>query len=444
MSASNEAGVSTQMAGDTQRIEEAILEQVAAIEAEYEAPRALQNRLMGTLFAAQSVFSAAAVASFTVLPIVAVAVSGNESLAGLPSTVTLIARTVVAWPIGWIMDKLGRRTGISLGFGASVIGLGLSAWAILSGSFLLFLVGAFINGLGRGTSEQTRYAAADIVAPGRASNAIATLVFAGTIGSVLGPFLNTPTQQAADARGLAPLAGPFIFGALLTLVALAIVFFFLRPDPATLSRKREAAVPAILQPSRSLRELFSSSVVQLAVVALAVSQLVMVMIMVITPLHMTHEHHSTRAIEWVISAHVLGMFALSNVTGKLVQKYGAYLMIAAGGAVLAAASVLAPIAESAWLLGVALFLLGLGWNFGFVAGSSLLAASFTGPEKGQAQGAAETLVAAASAIGSLAIGPSFQWGGYLAVSMIGLAATMCMLGVLFWQRRAAATPAPAG
>lgn len=435
MSASNDAIASSSEAEQAQRIEESILEQKAAIEAEYEAPKSLQNRLMGTLFASQSVFSAAAVVSFTVLPIAAVAITGNEALAGLPSTVTLVARTLVAWPIGWIMDKLGRRTGISLGFGASVIGLALSAWAILTGSFLLFLVGAFINGLGRGTSEQTRYAAADIVVPGRAANAIATLVFAGTIGSVLGPFLNTPAQQAAAGRGLDPLAGPFIIGALITLIALAIVFLFLRPDPSSLSRKREAAVPAILQPARSLRELFSSSVVQLAVVALAISQLVMVMIMVITPLHMSHENHSTHAIEWVISAHVLGMFAFSNVTGRLVQKYGAYLVIAAGGGILVAAAILAPLAHTAWLLGVALFLLGLGWNFGFVAGSSLLAASFTGPEKGQAQGAAETLVAAASAIGSFAIGPSFQWGGYLAVSMIGLAASLCMLGVLFWQRR---------
>lgn len=404
-----------------------------------DAPLALQQRLLATLFTSQSIFNAATTVSFTVLPIAAVALTNNEAVAGLPSTVTLIARTVVALPIGWLMDRVGRRLGISFGLGASVMGLALAAFAILRGSFLLFLVGAFINGLGRGTGEQSRYAAADIVPPARASNAIATVVFAGTVGSVLGPFLNTPAQWMAEQIGLEPLSGPYFLAALLTVVALVITFVLLRPDPSTLSRRREAQLPADTQVKKSLSELFSSSTVQLAVVALAISQLVMTMIMIITPLHMTHQNHGSHAIEWVIAVHILGMFALSNVTGRLVVRFGAFFMIAMAGLVLGAAAILAPLSTNVWTLGAALFLLGLGWNFGFVSGSALLANSFTGPEKGQAQGAAETFVAAASAAGSVVIGPSFQWGGYLAVSMIGLAFVLAMMGTLFWQRRSASS-----
>jgi len=402
-----------------------------------DAPLSLQQRLLATLFTSQSIFNAATTVSFTVLPIAAVALTNNEAVAGLPSTVTLIARTAVALPIGWLMDRVGRRLGISFGLAASVVGLGLSAFAIMQGSFLLFLAGAFINGLGRGTGEQSRYAAADIVPPARASNAIATVVFAGTVGSVLGPFLNTPAQGMAERVGLDALSGPYFLAAALTAIALVITFTMLRPDPATLSRHREAQMPASTQIKKSLRELFSSSTVQLAVVALAISQLVMSMIMIITPLHMTHQHHSTHAIEWVIAVHILGMFALSNVTGRMVVRYGAFFMIAMAGLVLGAAAILAPLAQSAWMLGAALFLLGLGWNFGFVSGSALLANSFSGPDKGQAQGAAETFVAAAAAAGSFAIGPSFAWGGYVAVSMIGLAFVLAMMGTLFWQRRSA-------
>lgn len=403
-----------------------------------EAPLSLQQRLLATLFTSQSIFNAATTVSFTVLPIAAVAITNNESLAGLPSTVTLIARTVVALPIGWLMDRVGRRLGISFGLAASVLGLLLTAYGIIWGSFGVFLVGAFINGLGRGTGEQSRYAAADIVPPARASNAIATVVFAGTIGSVLGPFLNTPAQAFSERLGLAPLSGPYFLAAALAAVALVMTFIMLRPDPSTLSQRREAQAPANSHVKKSIRELFSSSSVQLAVVALAISQLVMSMIMIITPLHMTHQNHTGREIEWVIAVHILGMFALSNVTGKLVVRYGAYFMIAMAGLVLGTAAILAPFAQSVWMLGLALFLLGLGWNFGFVSGSALLANSFTGPDKGQAQGTAETFVAAAAAVGSFTIGPSFQWGGYLAVAMIGLAFVLAMMGTLFWQRRTAA------
>jgi predicted MFS family arabinose efflux permease len=277
------------------------------------------------------------------------------------------------------------------------------------------------------------------VPPARASNAIATVVFAGTIGSVLGPFFNTPAQAFATQAGVNPLAGPYFLAAVLAAVALAITFIMLRPDPSTLSRHREAQMPVNDQVKKSLRELFSSPTVQLAVVALAISQLVMTMIMIVTPLHMTHLHHSTRAIEWVIAVHILGMFALSNVTGKLVVRFGAFFMIAMAGIVLGAAAILAPLAQNEWTLGAALFLLGLGWNFGFVSGSALLANSFSGPDKGQAQGASETFVAAASAAGSFAIGPSFAWGGYVAVSMLGLAFVLAMMGALFWQRRSASS-----
>lgn len=428
----------TDEVADSDALAEAVIPATPATDTPItDAPLSLQQRLLATLFTSQSIFNAATTVSFTVLPIAAVALTNNEAVAGVPSTVTLIARTLVALPIGWLMDRVGRRLGISFGLAASVIGLLLTAYAILQGSFALFLVGAFINGLGRGTGEQSRYAAADIVPPARASNAIATVVFAGTVGSVLGPFLNTPAQALAERSGLEPLSGPYFLAALLAAVALGITFLMLRPDPSALSQHREAQLPANAQVKKSLRELFSSSNVQLAVVALAISQLVMTMIMVITPLHMTHQNHTSRAIEWVIAVHILGMFALSNVTGRLVVRFGAYFMIAMAGLVLGASAILAPMAQNVWVLGTALFLLGLGWNFGFVSGSALLANSFSGPEKGQAQGVAETFVAAASAAGSIAIGPSFQWGGYLAVSMLGLAFVLAMVATLFWQRRSA-------
>jgi MFS family permease len=385
-------------------------------------PEPLQNRLMAVLFSSQSVFSAAQIIAFTPLPLAAVFLTGSEAAAGLPSTITLVGRAIVAFPIGWLMDKLGRRLGISLGLGASVVGTLLCALALIQGSFALFLFGALLNGFGRGTSEQSRYAAADIRPGPRAAKAIGTIVFAGTIGAIFGPLLIAPAENAALARGLPELAGPYFITSALVFVSFALIFLFLRPEPRPIAHAAD-------QPEaegRTLRTIFGDRTVQFAVATLGISQLVMVMVMVITPLHMRHEAYSTQAIALVIAAHNLGMFALSGLTGWLSATYGKLPVIVLGGVTLAISAIMTPFVESVALLAVAMFLLGLGWNFGFVAGSALLAGAVTGSERGRTQGTAETLVAAAAALGSFGSGIAFYWGGMIAVSAIGLALSLAM------------------
>jgi MFS family permease len=323
------------------------------------------------------------------------------------------------------MGKLGRRLGISVGFLLSVAGTLLCAVALLRGLFSLFLLGALINGFGRGTGEQSRYAAADIVPPERSARAIGTIVFAGTIGAVMGPLLLAPSERAADMRGIIALSGPYFMTAALSFISFAIIFLFLRPEPMLYARLETVGMP--VAPGRSIRTIFADRTVQLAVFALGISQLVMTMIMVITPLHMAHENHTTQAVSWVIMAHTLGMFGLSGVTGWLTARCGPRIIIAAGGLVLAVSAIIAPLAATVPMLAVALFLLGLGWNLGYVAGSALLAGAVSPGERGQTQGISETLVAVAAAAGSFSTGPAFQRGGFIAVSMIGLALAVALL-----------------
>jgi MFS family permease len=404
----------------------------------------VQRRLMVTLFSSQSVYSAAQIVSFTPLPLAAVYLTGSEVYAGIPATITLVGRAIIAYPIGWFMGRYGRRVGISFGFALSVIGALLCVSALVVGSFSLFCLGALVNGFGRGTGEQSRYAAADIVVPARASRAIGTIVFAGTIGAVLGPLLITPATRFAESSGLPVLAGPYVIAAALSFVAFALIFIFLRPDPSTLSQAREAANPdPVESATRAMRQIFADPTVQLAVLALTISQLVMTLIMVITPLHMAHESYTTQQIAWVIMAHTLGMFGLSGVVGMLTTRYGRLPMIFLAGVILAISAILTPFAQSVPILALALFLLGLGWNFGFVAGSALLAESVTGAERTQVQGITETLVAAAAATGSFATGPTFQWGGIVAISMLGLAMSLALVTGLFMHRRVP-HPATAG
>jgi MFS family permease len=396
------------------------------------AHRTARRRMTATLFLAQSLFSAAMIATFTLSPILAAQMSGNDSSAGLPSTLGLLGRAAAAYPIGWLMDRVGRRFGLSLGFAFSLAGMLIASWAILTTSFIWFLVGMGLFGMGRGASEQGRFVAAEVQLPETRAKAIGWIVFAGTIGAVGGPLLVPPTQRAAVQLGLLADSGPFLLGALLSAAGLLLIWIFLRPDPKLLVMEERVTSTSEAAGSRTLRQLFSSSRVLMALGSMTIGQLVMTLIMVITPLHMDHEHHGTQEISFVIMAHTLGMFGLSWLTGSLINRYGRLAIIFFGALILVLSGILAPMATSVIALALALFLLGLGWNFCFVAGSSMLSDAISAGEKGRMQGASEVVVALASGAGGLGSGAVFANGGMLAVSGVALAMVLALLAAASW------------
>ncbi len=394
--------------------------------------KSVQNRITITLFTAQSLFSAALIAVFTVMPILAVQLGGSDRVAGWPSTAILIGRAAIAYPVGWLMDRIGRRYGLSLGYGLAILGMGLAMMSIIWGSFVGFLLGAMLFGMGRGASEQVRFVAAEVFTEDRRAKVIGMIVFAGTIGAVGGPLLASPSSRAAEWAGLDAGIGPYALAIGLLALVLALVFIFLRPDPLTISRQlngktgADTAVPL----SRPLFEILQQKPVILAIAAMAIGQLVMTLIMVITPLHMNRNQHGQDAVSFVIMAHTLGMFGLSGVTGWLIDRYGRLLMIVMGGVILVAASLMTPISTGVPILAAALFLLGLGWNFAFVAGSSLLSDALAAEERGRVQGASEVLVALASGAASLGTGEIFNSGGIVAVSSAGLAFSLALMAAV--------------
>jgi MFS family permease len=394
----------------------------------------VRRRISRTLFTTQGLFTGAFIISFTLTPIIAVELTGQESAAGLPATINLIGRAAVAYPVGWMMDRIGRRYGFSLGYVSGILGMAVSVWGIVNGSFAAFMLGSLMAGMMRGAVEQGRFAAAEVYPSERRSRVIGTIVFAGTFGSIFGPLLVAPSGQAVTAFGLPESSGPYVLAGLLLAACLLITFALLRPDPLVLGRQVEQAessdnkkAPAA---ARQLRVIFGSGATRLALLALVIGQLVMTLLMVITPLHMDHLNHNTQAISYVIMAHTLGMFGLSGVTGRLIVRFGRRTMIGTGALVLVAACLLTPFAESVPLLAISLFLLGLGWNFSFVAGSTLLTDSIQANERGKAQGASEVIVALASGTGSLTTGSVFFFGGILAVAGLGLALVLFLAVVL--------------
>jgi MFS family permease len=279
--------------------------------------------------------------------------------------------------------------------------------------------------------------AAEVFPLSRQAKIIGIIVFAGTLGAIGGPLLVDPSGAFSEnVFGITANAGPFLVAAVLMLLGGIVVFTFLRPDPLTISRQMtadqrqvDAAAGKQAIPARPLSEIFSKFQVLLAVAAMMVGQLVMTLLMVITPLHMSHHDHSNKSISWVIMAHTLGMFGLSGVTGWLIDRFGRIPMIIAGTMVLTAACLIAPISTEVPLLALSLFLLGLGWNFCFVAGSSLLSAELTADERGQAQGVSEVAVALGAGVGSLGTGYVFAQGEMFAVAIVGLVITLALFGL---------------
>lgn len=391
-------------------------------------------RITGTLFTVQSLFGAAMIATFTVTTIVAARLSGFEGLAGLPGTLLLGGRALIGYPIGWIMDRHGRRPAFVLGYFLAMVGASWSAWAILQFSFWQFCLGTLLLGMGRGISEQTRYAAAEIYAPAQRARVIGLLVWAGTIGSVGGPLLVPPSGRLAAAYGFAAEIGPFLASTLIAATAMVLTFLFLRPDPLFASRQLgfDPKPAGEDEPARPIGEIFRKPTLRLAVASLVIGQLVMTMIMVITPLHMAHHDHGLADISWVLMGHTLGMFGLAPLTGWLIDRLGRFTMIMAGGLILVVASLMTPLSSSVVYLMVALFLLGLGWNFTFIAGSSLMSESLAANERGRAQGFSESLVALASGAGSLGTGAAFAFGGIVLVAAIGLACSLAFMAGALW------------
>lgn len=393
------------------------------------------RRLTGTLFLGQSLASAGYIAGATVSAIVGAKLSGQAALAGVPSTLYLIGSALAAYPASQIMQRWGRRSGLALGYAVGVLGAVLAGGSIQIHSFVLFLAGLFLMGAARGATELSRYAAAEIYPIAHRAQAISTIVLAGTVGAVFGPMIVGPLGTLAEAFRLDALTGPWFGSMTLFAIAMALTFLTLRPDPAEIGRALAAAEPQVdwaARPARSLAELFQGVPTRIALLSLLLGQAVMVMLMAITALHMTEHQHALSDVSWVISAHTLGMYGLSFVSGRLADRLGRAQTIGLGAIVLSAASLLAPVSQVTAVIALALFLLGWGWNLCYVAGSSLLTDAVSADDRGRVQGTADLIVNFTSALSTLGSGVVFAAGGYATMGLFAAAVSFITFSLSGW------------
>lgn len=399
-------------------------------------PRSVQQRITATLFISQSLFSASMILSFTLLPIISAQLGGTDRAAGLPPTMMMLGRAIAAYPVGWLMDHIGRRLGLALGYLFTVAGSVLCVLSISMWESLPWLcAGVLLMGMGRGVSEQARFIAAEVYHPVKRAGVIGLIVFAGTIGAVGGPLLVAPSTWLATTFGLHSHAGPYLVSVVLAALALMLTLLLLYPDPMKIGRTVSGDLRGVDERNtgRKLWQVLIDRTVRLGVAAMIIGQFVMTLIMVITPLHMNHHAHGEQAISWVIMAHTLGMYGLSSLTSRLTDRFGPLKIIVVGALILGVSAVLTPMSNQVSMLAFSLFLLGLGWNFCFIAGSALFFSGLLPFERGRAQGASEMMVALAAGTGSLGTGAVFAEAGIVAVSAMGLVFSLVLILTSVWR-----------
>jgi MFS family permease len=393
----------------------------------------VQRRTLAVLSAGVALGGLGVTVGITVGGLLAREVAGSDAAAGLGQTASVLGAALVAVPLAGASDRWGRRAGLALGYGIAVLGALVVVAAAALSSLPLLLAGLFLFGAATSSGLQARYAAADLAEPEHRGRALSLVVWATTVGSVVGPNLAGPGDGVGRALGLPDLGGAFV----LSIAAFAVVVLgalvLLRPDPLLLARRLTVGPAPTGPPARTgsaaaVRAVWASPGGRLGVTAVVVAHAVMVGLMVMTPVHMGAGHGAAdgttlRVIGLVISVHVAGMYLFSPVVGWLADRVGRSTTVALGGVLLLLAAVVAGTAPSgaAVQLGAGLFLLGLGWSCGLVAGSTLVTESVPAQLRPAAQGATDLLMGLGAALAGAVGGPLLAVGGFGLVAVVSSA-----------------------
>ncbi|MEU7224404.1 MFS transporter [Streptomyces chrestomyceticus] len=397
-----------------------------------------QKRVLIVLALSQTLSGAGLAAGITVGALLAEEMLGSTGLAGLPAALFTGGAALGAVGIGRVCQRWGRRPGLTAGYATAGLGsLGVVAAAGLGSVWLLFL-SLLVYGAGTATTLMARYAGADLAAPARRGRAVSLVLFATTLGAVIGPNLVGVTGEAAHGLGVPRLAGPFLLAVAAYAAAAVVLGVFLRPDPLCLARRlaevREAAAvsedaaPALgtaedtsTDPAAAPAPRTDTRKLATGAAVMTFTQLVMIAIMTMTPVHMRAHGHATETAGLVIALHVAAMYLPSPLTGMLVDRIGRLRVAAASGVVLLAAGVLAALApaHSVPALATALVLLGLGWNFGLVSGTAIVTDAVPLATRASTQGLVDVGIAVAGATGGMASGLVVATGGYSTLALGG-------------------------
>ncbi|AVI42882.1 MFS transporter [Bacillus pumilus] len=405
-----------------------------------DSPQKLKKLFKRVLFVVSlsQIFGGAGIAAgITVGALLAQQMLGTEAYAGVPIALFTLGSAGSAFIVGKLSQRYGRRIGLSAGFVAGGLGaIGVVIAAMMNSVILLF-ASLFIYGAGTATNLQARYAGTDLANSKQRATAISMTMVMTTFGAVAGPNLVEMMGELAVSIGVPALAGPFILSAAAFIVAGLVLFILLRPDPLVIAQK--IAIYKAEHGHGNQRDSADQKIdrkgLTVGAAVMILTQIVMVALMTMTPVHMQHHGHGLAEVGIVIGFHIGAMYLPSPITGVLVDKLGRTAMSIASGITLLLAGLLAAFApsDSMILLIIALSLLGLGWNFGLISGTAQIVDSTEPSTRAKTQGTLDVFVALAGASGGALSGMIVANTSYAALSLSGGILSLILIPVIVWS-----------
>ena len=405
---------------------------------------ASQRLTLAKLFTAQ-LFSGAGIASgYAVGGLLAEQITGQTAMAGFAQMSVILGAGLVAYPLATLAARYGRRTALTLGFGTGTLGAAVVLTGVAVEFLPLFMLGMMMCGSSTAAGLQARYAASDSVNPQKPGQAMSIVIWATTVGSVLGPNFTEPGSRLGEFLGVNPLSGPYLIS--MGCFALAALAAFSLGSQRTAARAAaQGTAPAAAQaaspaqtdrPSlgESLRYLLSRPVARYAVITVITGQMIMTNVMVMTPVHMDHQHFDLTAVGIVVSIHIMGMYVFSPVFGWMSDRWGPRTVINAG-MVVYAVTVALGIYDSLLptshfvILNTALFLLGVGWSMFLIGGSALLVKSVDARMRVPLQGISDSAMNLGGAFMAAFAGTLLGLGGFFLINAI--AGVVLLVNIVF-------------
>lgn len=393
------------------------------------------RRNVRVLATCQALYTAAVSIDLTLTALTGHMLAPDKSLATLPFALITVASAVMTWFASLLMQRIGRRGGFTLGALTGTAGGLVSVWAVFHDDFWVFCVGTALVGVYQAFAQFYRLAAADGVAAADKSRAVSSVLAGGVIAAIAGPAL---AAWSKDLFPTALFAGAYLMVALLGAISVVLI---LSCYCDTQARAAEGTL-VDTRPRRPLKEIARQPIFIAALANNVVGSVSMMLVMTAAPLAAVACNHSINDGAGIMQWHLVGMYAPSLFAGALIQRWGLARVVSLGMVLNVVCSVVAMNSTTLPAFYAALFCLGVGWNFMFVGGTTLLAQSYRPQERGRAQGVAELLRNACTACATLAAGPALDHFGWTRLNAAMLPVVLlAALMTAVWARSARRTTA---
>lgn len=396
---------------------------------------ALRRRIRNTLLLGQVLAGLGMGSTLSVGAILATNLSGSEAWSGMAATMSTLGAALTAIPLARLASKFGRRRSLCSGALVAATGAVSTIGASVAGSFPLLLVGLGLTGVGSAVSLQSRFAATDLSEDGTRSKDLSLVVWATTAGAIAGPNLIYPGEVFGVIFGLPPLAGPFLLTFIAQLMAALAYTLGLRPDPLLIAREAELGTSNVVGRTSITVAKDRPRLARLATITIALNQAAMVLVMSMTPVHLTGQGASLTVVGFTISLHVAGMYGLAPLFGALADRLGRLRIMLLGQIILFISLLVTGLgASSDWLVTLGLILLGIGWSSSTVAASSLLTESTSIARKAARQGFSDFLMNFSGALGGAVAGFVLFLVGFRGLSFAAISLVLFVVLRIFLEK----------